>query len=632
MTLADQLFTTKTVALVYTGTVLGTLLAASLSFMPFLVVAWLLEKIWISYYYSSRFFFLVYLGLIGYVFLNRQRKTRATVLAQPKAKKFESVTVIGGGVCGLVAAKELKDEGFSVRIFEKEGHLGGIWKMGSEGGRVYEDIISTSSAFITSFSDMLPREYNGKLKHPFHLTAEEYTTYVNKYADDNGLREITTFNQNVDHTRWVKHDGKDMWEIESVAEDGTKTKSYSDAIVFAGGTNQEPRYIYPPNHEAFKGVWHHSKVYKTPEMFTGKKVLIIGVGDSAGDMVMHIAKVAEHVHYSVGKGVICAPRMMHNTPIDYNNHFLLYCMPLPLRNLLRDTVVRKATYHTDPIYGKTVAELDAAAPKGYGERTRFIMKTGRFIDAVHDGKATIHYKIKTCTENGVIFEDGTEVEVDEIILCTGFERNAYVFRESFPDQQYKLDHERYLTVFDPTVPNCAFVGFIRPSGAGAVGPLAEMQSRLLAQVWAGKVDIGSDEEVISFSNRYRDWYDSVKTMTLNKQVVQWAQYLDEVACSFGAGPALTKLYFSDPMKWARLMLTPVTGHRYRLEGPHPCPSAFDEMVNGLTLIPDVAGKSPVVLVRKGTVFSAAWFLCTFWSGVTQQKQLAPAMYRNQFVY
>src|SRR6185295_10952837 len=87
------------------------------------------------------------------------------------------VAVIGAGPSGLVAIKELTEEGHAVTCFEKSDDLGGVFRFTEQPGGVYESVRLVSSAAITCFSDFPPPP-----AHDAHLTHEAYLQYLRDYV------------------------------------------------------------------------------------------------------------------------------------------------------------------------------------------------------------------------------------------------------------------------------------------------------------------------------------------------------------------------------------------------------------------------------------------------------------------
>jgi len=100
--------------------------------------------------------------------------------------KPKKVGIIGGGISGLVLAKELLDEGHEVMIFEKNSEIGGVWKVGVGPG-VMETTISSSSSTNTALSDLYLPQYFPENYEPFHVTQQQFMDYIQRYAEKHNL-------------------------------------------------------------------------------------------------------------------------------------------------------------------------------------------------------------------------------------------------------------------------------------------------------------------------------------------------------------------------------------------------------------------------------------------------------------
>ena len=97
-------------------------------------------------------------------------------------KVSRRVAVIGGGLSGLTAAKNLLDDGHEVVLYEKEDDYCGIWKKNRHNGGVWDKLHSNSSKMVTMFSDYpMPESY------PDYPSAAQIIDYLKSYAAHFGV-------------------------------------------------------------------------------------------------------------------------------------------------------------------------------------------------------------------------------------------------------------------------------------------------------------------------------------------------------------------------------------------------------------------------------------------------------------
>jgi len=164
------------------------------------------------------------------------------------------VAVIGAGVAGLAAARELRREGLDVVVFEKSHHLGGTWcydpridsdPLGSDPNR---EVVHTS--LYRSLRTNLPRPLMGFLDYPFPDRPdgdsrtfpghEEVLWFLNRFADEFGLRGLTRFGSEVVRVERVA--GRSYsWVVESRTSESVLTREIFEAVVVCSGHFTEPR-------------------------------------------------------------------------------------------------------------------------------------------------------------------------------------------------------------------------------------------------------------------------------------------------------------------------------------------------------------------------------------------------------
>ncbi|TKY49679.1 Flavin-containing monooxygenase FMO GS-OX 3 [Spatholobus suberectus] len=219
------------------------------------------------------------------------------------------VAVIGAGVAGLAAANELCREGLDVVVFEKSDHLGGTWRYCPEtdsdpvGSDPNREVVHTS--LYRSLRTNLPRQLMGFVDYPFPTREdgdprtfpghEEVLCFLNRFADEFGLRALTRFGSEV--VRVERVGGRsDSWVVESRTRDSLSREIF-EAVVVCSGHFTEPRLPTTiPGIEKWPGYQIHSHNYRVPEPFRGQVVVVIGFASSAFDISRDIAKVAKEVH------------------------------------------------------------------------------------------------------------------------------------------------------------------------------------------------------------------------------------------------------------------------------------------------------------------------------------------------
>src|SRR5689334_18041890 len=220
-----------------------------------------------------------------------------------------SVCVIGAGVSGLTAGKALSDFGVPYTCFETSDEVGGNWYFQNPNGvsSAYRSLHIDISKPSISFRDFpMPDRYPD---YPHHTHIFEW---LRDYADAFALRDAIRFNTRVQRAERGAGGG---WTV--TLSDGTQ--SCFDALLVCDGHHWSPRFPDFPGH--FDGPAIHSHDYvdpRTPLDLYGKCVLVVGIGNSAVDIVSELGRktVAGVAYISTRSGAYVIPKYLFGKPAD----------------------------------------------------------------------------------------------------------------------------------------------------------------------------------------------------------------------------------------------------------------------------------------------------------------------------
>ncbi|XP_039167718.1 flavin-containing monooxygenase FMO GS-OX-like 2 isoform X2 [Eucalyptus grandis] len=228
------------------------------------------------------------------------------------AKRSVKAAVIGAGMSGLIAARELRREGHRVVVFEKGTEVGGTWvydprvesdPLGLDPGR---EVIHSS--MYKSLRVNLPRPIMGFLDYPLDAKPgvrddprpfpghEEVLRFLQGFAADSGVVELVRFGHEVVRVEQVAEGRNDEWVVEWRTRDGEASAETFEAVVVCNGKFTEPRLAEFPGRSTWRGEQIHSHNYRIPEPYKDKIVVIIGNGPSGIDIAKDILHVAKEVH------------------------------------------------------------------------------------------------------------------------------------------------------------------------------------------------------------------------------------------------------------------------------------------------------------------------------------------------
>ena len=384
----------------------------------------------------------------------------------------EKVCIIGAGSSGIAAAKIFKENQIPFDCFEKGSAIGGNWRFNNDNGlsSSYRTLHIISSKWNMRYSDFpMPDDF------PDYGHHSDVLRYFERYVDHFGIREHITFRTEVTEVR----PNGEQWQV--TLSDGT-TRNYR-AVIVANGHHWKPKYPDFPG--SFNGQILHSHHYKMPEDYAGKKVLIVGIGNSACDIAIDLCRIAENVVVSTRRSAYVIPKYLLGIPTDQWTHPLLEkLVPLSLRRQFFKLLVY-LTVGNQERYG-----LPRPKHKLLQEHPTLNQE---FLSYVGHGRIKIKPNIQTLAGNEVAFVDGSKMPFDVIIYATGYEI-AFPF---IPKEILDIKDNRvhfYRHVIPPYLPNLYFLGLLQP--LGAIMPLAEQQAKWIAGLLNGSISLPDRETML----------------------------------------------------------------------------------------------------------------------------------------
>ena len=253
-------------------------------------------------------------------------------------------------------------------------------------------------------------------------------------------------------------------------------------MIVANGHHWNPRWPEPPfeGQDSFEGEQIHVHSYKEPDIMRGKRVMVLGIGNSATDLAVEASRNADRTFLAMRRGAWIVPKYVGSKPTDELAPALLSRLPLAVQRLLLGRTVKKA----------------AGVPTDYGlpEPDHKLAEAHPTVSSdllPRLGHGDIEVKPNIARFKGgrtVEFVDGTSEELDLIIYCTGYKITFPFFDSEVVDA---TDNRvpLYRRVVHPRHDGLYFVGLLQP--LGAIMPLAEAQSEWIADLLEGKAKLPS---------------------------------------------------------------------------------------------------------------------------------------------
>ncbi len=412
-----------------------------------------------------------------------------------ESRQQPEVCIIGAGSSGITAAQTLHARGVDFDCFEAGSTIGGNWRYLNDNGM--------SSAYRslhinTSRQAMEYRAFPMSEDLPDYPSHWQIAQYFDDFVDHFGFRDKITFRTEVvkvepagagssgvgyDVTLRGRNAHGDPAEPE--------VRRYRHVIV-ANGHHWGPRWPEPsyPGAETFPGVQLHAHYYKAPDLLVDKRVLVLGIGNSATDIAVESSRVAAKTYLAMRRGALIVPKYVFVVPTYHLTDSALARGPLVLQQLAMTALLRLSQGRiTD--YG--LPKPDHAVLHAHPT------VSDDLLTWLGHGDITVLPNIDRFEGSKVFFTDGSAHEVDVVIYCTGYKVTC-----PFLDDRVVRTRDNHIDLYrrvvDPDHPRLYFVGLVQP--IGAIMPLAEIQSAWVADLITGHGALPSYDEMRVQIRRY----------------------------------------------------------------------------------------------------------------------------------
>ena len=414
--------------------------------------------------------------------------------------------IIGAGASGIAACKTLQENNIDFDCYEKGSDVGGLWWFGTDNGQssIYKSLCINTSKQMMAYSDFpMPKDYPD---YPHHSLVHEY---FSEYTDHFKFKNKIQFKTAVTHIK--KKEGKYY-----VTTDKNSTQEY-DAVLVCSGHHWNPKYA------AFEGEFNgrtmHAHDYKTLDEFTDKKVLIVGIGNSAADIACELTAVAKKVVISTRSGAYIIPKYLFGIPTDHISKPPLAYAPLSFQRAALKTMLQ-INIGKQEKYGIPVPDRPLLS-----EHPTI---SNDLLNKAGHGKIKIKPNIQKLNGKNVLFDDNSEEDFDVIIYCTGYNIAFPFFDKDFldiKDNEVPLYHK----VVHPEHQNLFFLGLIQP--LGAIMPLSEVQAKWIADILNGKSKLPSTEKMLKViandRNEMRKRYKSSSRHTIQVDFYPYVRLIEQ---------------------------------------------------------------------------------------------------------
>lgn len=364
--------------------------------------------------------------------------------------------IIGAGPMGLCTARQLKKHGINFIGFELHSDVGGLWDIDNPHSSMYQSAHLISSKGTTEFREFPMRAEVAP--YPHH---SEMRRYFRDYARQFRLYEHYQFDTRVLQVQREQHG----WKLIS-ERNGEQREWRFDGVLIANGTLHTPNLPRLPGD--FSGELLHSSAYKSADIFAGKRVLVVGCGNSACDIAIDAVHRAASVDLSVRRGYHFLPKFILGKPTDTFGGAIR--LPRRLKQLVDGLLVR-ALVGKPSQYG--LPDPDYRLYESHPVMNSLVLH--------HIGHGDIRPRGDVTAVNGqsVTFANGEQAEYDLILMATGYKLDyPFIARDELNWPQDAGAPQLYLNVFHPEHDDLFMLGMVEASGLGWQG--RDEQAELVA--------------------------------------------------------------------------------------------------------------------------------------------------------
>lgn len=378
----------------------------------------------------------------------------------------DKFALIGAGPMGLAAAKMMAEQGVSFQGFELNSDVGGLWDINAPLSTMYDSAHLISSKRMTEFADFPMRD--DVAEYPSHWQLRQY---FRDFAAHFDLYQHYKFNTEVTKCEPLGASG-DGWRVCWRDAEGEHEGTFA-GVMIANGTLSTPNL--PTFAGEFAGEIVHSSDYRSPSQFDGKRVLVVGAGNSGCDIAVDAIHHGSLCDLSMRRGYYFVPKYVFGRPADTMGGAIK--LPMWLKRRV-DGMILKWFVGDPQKYGfpKPDYKLYESHP---------IVNSLVLYHAGH-GDLTVRPDIARLDGETVHFTDGSSADYDMILAATGYKLDYPFIDNTLLNWQGDAPH-LFLNAMHPERDDLFVLGMVEAAGLGWQGrhEQAEMVVRYVVGLRSG---------------------------------------------------------------------------------------------------------------------------------------------------
>jgi dimethylaniline monooxygenase (N-oxide forming) len=464
------------------------------------------------------------------------------------SQKRRRIAVIGAGISGIAAANVFKKNGHEVVVFDKSEEIGGVWAV------AYPQVRLQNIYSQYHLSDF-PWPFTPDL----HPTAAQILQYlraaVNHFQIDVRLKhEVLTLEEQ-----------EDAWQIRYQNKDGLHEEIFGYVVVSIGHYTEGKNRLMFPGQENFAGKIFTERDIKSLDIFTDKRVAVVGFGKSAVDMATFAAQRGGQVHHVFRSPRWLIPQKILGLHYSYPLFSRLNTVMMPswshptvAEQFLHrrfDFMVSSFWSFIELIFRLQIQHIGFGRDQAAANRLQAVQPTHRLLPDLRSSLALApesyyqfvaegmiqphHGELSSFSKDGVQLEQGEEIFCDLVVLSLGSLTPVFPFLPSKYRQLLEVDKDGvqlYRHLIHPSIPNLAFAGF---NHGFLHVPAVEIGALWLCAYLQGELQLPSLEKMEQDVEHIRHWKESYIHFEPTRGCgvnTRFHQYLDILIQDLGVSP------------------------------------------------------------------------------------------------
>ncbi|MGW1953910.1 flavin-containing monooxygenase [Streptomyces sp. NPDC001920] len=309
------------------------------------------------------------------------------------------VYVIGGGPGGLSVAHTLRAQGLRAVVLEKSDRIGASWR-----GH-YDRLHLHTTRRLSGLPGLpIPRRFGR------WVSRDDVVRYLEKYAEHHDLEIVT----GVEVSRVEPAPDGSGWLLRATGG----RELTGAAVVVATGHNHTPRIPDWPGRDTYSGEFLHARAYRNPAPYTGRDVLVVGVGNTGAEIAVDLVEGGAS---RVRLAVRTTPHIVRRSTAGWAAQFtsiLVRRLPVGLVDRLARPLARLSV---PDLSAQGLPRPDTGLYSRVEEGAVPVLDVG-LVDAVRKGRVEIVAAVDGFEGDKVVLADGSRVSPDAVIAATGYVR------------------------------------------------------------------------------------------------------------------------------------------------------------------------------------------------------------------